>query len=65
MSDEPKKDLKQLHADNDKRAAAESAMIKADIRNGGMIDMAHDIGAITPSTAERCAHHGVGRAQDV
>jgi len=24
-------------------------------RIGGMIDMAHDIGAITPSTAERCA----------
>lgn len=32
MSDEPKKDLKQFRADNDKRAAAESAMIKADIR---------------------------------
>jgi len=32
MSNEPKNDLKQLHADNDKRAAAESAMIKADIR---------------------------------
>jgi hypothetical protein len=32
MSDEPKKDLKQFRADNDKRAAAEPAMIKADIR---------------------------------
>ena len=32
MNNESKSDLKQLHADNDKRAAAESAMIKADIR---------------------------------
>ena len=32
MSGESKGDLKQLHADNDKKAAAESAIIKAGMR---------------------------------
>ena len=50
MSNESKGDLKQLHADNDKKAANESAIIKAGMRRAleRILQRMKDAGEVKP-----------------